>query len=268
MVHELSDHDFGRFQRFLFDKAGISLSPAKKALVVGRLARRLDERQLSGFGDYFDLLASGGEPAEVQIALDLLTTNETYFFREQKHFDVLRRQALQHPPGTGPFRVWSAASSTGEEAYSIAMVLEDCLGNGRWEVVGSDISTRVLAQAQRGHYAAPRTTRIPPEYLKRFCLRGVGEQEGTVLVQRSLRSRVRFFQANLNAALPSGFGMFDVIFLRNVLIYFNVETKRQVVARVLAQLKPGGVFFVGHSESLNGVNDTVRAEGPAIYRKE
>lgn len=266
-MRELSDQEFGRFQRFIFQTAGITLSPAKKALVAGRLTRRVDEWQLDSFGDYFNLLSSGDQPGEVQTAVDLLTTNETYFFREPKHFEVLRRSARERQPDGKPFRVWSAASSTGEEAYSIAMVLEDCLGTGRWEVVGSDISSRVLAQARRGHYDAARTTRIPAEFLKRFCLRGTGAQEGTVLVQRQLRSRVQFQHVNLNASVPTSLGTFDVVFLRNVLIYFSAETKRQVVARVLGLLKPGGYFFVGHSETLNGISEAVRATGPAIYRK-
>ena len=266
-MHDLTDQEFTRFQRFIFDAAGITLSPAKKALVAGRLAKRVQDCGLNGYAAYFSLLASGDQPAEVQTAVDLLTTNETYFFREPKHFEVLRKSATERPPDGKPFRAWSAASSTGEEAYSIAMVLEDCLGSGRWEVVGSDISTRVLAQARRGQYVASRTTNIPAAYLKRFCLRGVGEHEGTVLVQRQLRSHVRFHQVNLNNAVPGTFGTFDVVFLRNVLIYFSPETKRQVVARVLALLKPGGYFFVGHSETLNGISEAVRATGPAIYRR-
>jgi len=266
-MHDLTDQEFTRFQRFIFDAAGITLSPSKKALVAGRLARRVQDCGLGGFAAYFQLLASGDQPAEVQTAVDLLTTNETYFFREPKHFEALRKSATERPPDGKPFRVWSAASSTGEEAYSIAMVLEDCLGSGRWEVVGSDISTRVLAQARRGQYVASRATNIPAAYLKRFCLRGVGEHEGTLLVQRQLRSHVRFHQVNLNHAVPGTFGTFDVVFLRNVLIYFSPETKRQVVARVLSLLKPGGSFFVGHSESLNGISEAVRATGPAIYRR-
>jgi len=266
-VTDLTDQEFTRFQRFIFDAAGITLSPAKKALVAGRLAKRVQDCGLPGYAAYFSLLASGDQPAEVQTAVDLLTTNETYFFREPKHFEVLRKSAMERPADGKPFRVWSAASSTGEEAYSIAMVLEDCLGTGRWEVVGSDISTRVLAQARRGQYVVGRTSNIPAAYLKRFCLRGVGEHDGTVLVQRQLRSHVRFQQVNLNEAVPATFGMFDVVFLRNVLIYFSPETKRQVVARVLSLLKPGGYFFVGHSETLNGVSEAVRAAGPAIYRR-
>jgi len=162
--------------------------------------------------------------------------------------------------------VWSAASSSGEECYSIAMVLADCLGAKNWDVVGSDISKRVLQRARAGHYPLERTRHIPPAYLKRFCLRGTGEQDGTLLVERSLRNRVSFTQVNLNADLPN-LGLFDVIFLRNVMIYFNGDTKRQVVARVLAMLKPGGHFCIGHSESLNDINNSVQQLAPSIYLK-
>jgi chemotaxis protein methyltransferase CheR len=265
-VNPISDAEFGRFQRFIFEAAGITLSPGKKALVTGRLAKRLHARQLDSYGAYIELLARDDEAREAQTAVDLLTTNETYFFREPKHFDLLRRQAVEERSRNQPFRVWSAASSTGEEAYSIAMVLADCRDGRPFEVVGTDISTRVLEKARLGHYPVERTRQIPLAYLKRFCLRGQGEQEGTVLVERALRQRVRFLHANLNTALPD-LGSFDVVFLRNVMIYFNGETKREVVARVLAPLKPGGHLCIGHSESLNGINETVVQVAPSIYRK-
>ncbi|PWK34923.1 CheR family methyltransferase [Cupriavidus plantarum] len=261
----LSDQDFGNFQRFIFEAAGITLSPAKKALVCGRLAKRVHARQLDSYAAYFDLLRSRRDLKEVQAAVDLLTTNETYFFREPKHFDLLREVAAAHD-GTRPFRIWSAACSSGEEAYSMAMVLGDCMAGRAFEVIGTDISTRMLARARTGHYPDTRARLIPPTYLKRFCLRGQGEHEGTMLVDRSLRARVRFSHANLNDRLPD-VGMFDMVFLRNVMIYFNGATKRQVVARVLGQLRPGGHFCIGHSETLNDVSDAVEQLAPSVYRK-
>jgi chemotaxis protein methyltransferase CheR len=267
-VYAISDQEFAQFQRFIFDAAGITLSSAKKALVSGRLAKRLQQRQVDNYSDYFKLLSSGEAPGEMQIAVDLLTTNETYFFREPKHFELLRdlAQAARAAGRSTTFRVWSAASSSGEEAYSIAMVLADNLGNVPWEIVASDISTRVLERARHGHYPLERTTHIPASYLKRFCLKGIDSQHGTLLIERALRNKVQFRQVNLNTALPE-LGSFDVIFLRNVMIYFNGDTKRQVVARVLAQLRPGGHFLIGHSESLNDISDAVRVLSPSIYRK-
>ncbi|MES2127270.1 MAG: protein-glutamate O-methyltransferase CheR [Pseudomonadota bacterium] len=262
----LSDREFSQFQRFIFDAAGITMSTAKKALVSGRLSKRLHHHQLDSYGDYFNMVASGAAPEEASIAVDLLTTNETYFFREGKHFDMLRRVAGDAARSAQPFRVWSAASSSGEEAYSIAMVLADVLEERGWEVLGTDISTRVLARARQGHYPMERADLIPPHYLKRFCLKGQDKYAGTLLVERALRQRVTFEHANLNAPMPQ-VGMFDFVFLRNVMIYFNTETKRQVVARVLAQLKPGGILVIGHSETLNDISSAVVPVAPSIYRK-
>ncbi|MFA6262557.1 MAG: protein-glutamate O-methyltransferase CheR [Bacteroidia bacterium] len=265
-MNNITDAEFGRFQRFIFDAAGITLSPGKKALVCGRLSKRLQANNLSNYGAYFELLDSGRDAAEVQTAVDLLTTNETYFFREPKHFELLRELATAAAGRGQPFRVWSAASSTGEECYSIAMVLADVLGSAAWEVVGTDISTRVLQRARAGHYPMERARNVPPAYLKRFCLKGHGDQEGTLLVERALRNRVTFAHVNLNAELPR-LGQFDVVFLRNVMIYFNGDTKRQVVARVLSLLKPGGHFCIGHSETLNDISTAVAQVAPSIYRK-
>ncbi len=262
----LSDREFERFQRFIHQAAGIHLSPAKKALVSGRLARRLQHHGLAHYTDYLALLDRDADGAEAQTAVDLLTTNETYFFREGKHFDRLRALADEAPRGH-TFRVWSAACSSGEEPYSMAMVLADVRADRPWEIVGSDISTRVLQRARSGHYPLERARQVPPAYLKRFCLKGRDEQDGTLLVARALRERVKLLQVNLNAPLPAELGSFDVVFLRNVMIYFNPETKQQVVARVLGTLRRGGCFIVGHSESLNGMMDGVQQLSPSVYRK-
>lgn len=264
-VIPLSNQEFHQFQRFIFEQAGITMSDAKKALVSGRLAKRLQVYGCSSYGDYFRVIREGRNN-ELQMAIDLLTTNETYFFREPKHFDFLRDKVLPELPLNLPVRVWSAASSSGEEPYTIAMLLEDRLGSRPWEVFGSDISMRVLERAQSGHYVMERGRDIPRSYLSRYCLKGVGENDGTFLVARELRNRVRFAQVNLNKPLPE-VGQFDVIFLRNVMIYFNAETKRQVVARLLETLRSGGYFIISHSESLNGINETLRMIQPSIYRK-
>lgn len=262
----ITDQEFRQFQRFIYDAAGINLSSAKKALVVGRLAKRLAHYHVDSYGEYFRLLERADVPGEAQVVVDLLTTNETYFFREPKHFDLLREFARAARDQMRSLRVWSAASSTGEEAYSIAMVLADCMGDAPWEVFGSDVSTRVLQKARTGHYPMERATQIPQAYLKRYCLKGIDGQKGTLLIDRALRSRVQFAQVNLNAALPQ-LGTFDVIFLRNVMIYFDTETKRQVVTRVLSLLRQGGLFIIGHSETLSDVSDAVEGVTPSVYRK-
>ncbi|MYM21364.1 SAM-dependent methyltransferase [Duganella sp. FT135W] len=266
-VAMITDREFVQFQRFIYDAAGITMANGKQALVSGRLAKRLAHYQLDSYGDYLRLLESRAQPAELQMAVDLLTTNETYFFREPKHFALLRELAQEARDKNRTLRVWSAASSSGEEAYSISMVLADVIGeDAAWEVLGTDISTRVLQSARRGHYPMERASQMPPAYLKRFCLKGQGSEAGTMLIERGLRQRVQFQHLNLNAPLPK-VGTFDVIFLRNVMIYFNLETKRQVVARLLAQLRPGGYFLIGHSETLNDINDSMTAVAPSIYRK-
>lgn len=265
-VADLSDQEFAQFQKMIYDIAGISLADSKKSLVSGRLSNRVLQHGLGSYGEYFKFLMDANSQAELQAAVDLLTTNETYFFREAKHLEFLQEhiRAL-HRPGR-PFRVWSAASSSGEEAYSIAMLLADVLGEVPWEIVGSDISTRVLHKARQGHYPMARIDGIPRHYLHRFCLKGIGKQEGTFLVERALRERVKFHHINLNAALPA-LGEFDVIFLRNVLIYFDVPTKQRVIANLVPCMKNGGYFIVGHSESLNGISDALVLERPTIYRK-
>lgn len=260
----ITREEFDRIRHWIHEEAGIHISPQKRALVMGRLAARLRHHGLSTYGEYFRLLE--GDPAERQLAVDLLTTNETHFFREPRHFDFLRDTLLPaHRPGRA-FRAWSAASSTGEEPYSIAMTLAARLGEAPWDVLASDVSSRVLARARTGHYAMQRAKGIPEAYLRTFCLKGVREQDGTFLVEPSIRGRVQFAQLNLNEALPD-IGPFDVIFLRNVMIYFDQATKRQVAARVLERLRPGGHLLIGHSESLNGLTDAVRPVRPSIYRK-
>lgn len=260
----LNDTDFAHFQQMIFNIAGISMTPAKKDLVAGRLAKRLKYHGLDSYGAYFQLLSRQHE--EVQVAVDLLTTNETYFFREPKHFDFLRDRILPSHPRGQAFRVWSAACSSGEETYTLAMVMAGHLGEAAWEILGSDICTRVLDKARAGLYPMERLRGIPPAALRAFCLKGVGSQEGCFMVDPALRRRVRFAQINLNEHLPE-VGEFDVIFLRNVMIYFQAETKRQVVARLLAKLRPGGFFIVGHSESLNGLAQELETVAPSIYRK-
>ena len=262
----LTDTDFQRIQAFIHRHAGINLSPAKKALVSGRLLKRLRHRGLIGFGDYFRLVESGNEPAETQLAIDLLTTNETYFFRERKHFDFLRDRVLPKLTRQRLCRIWSAACSSGEEPYSIAMLLDDRLGGQPWELLASDLSSRVLATARAGHYPMTRGEQIPRDLFSRYCLKGVGRQEGSFLVDRKLRALVKFFSANLNQPLPQ-IGGFDVIFLRNVMIYFDAATKLQVVRRLTPQLNEGGYLFIGHSESLHGLDVDLKQVQPAIYQR-
>jgi len=262
----LKEQEFTQFRDLIYRLAGISMSPAKKPLVTSRLSKRLKHHGLNSYSEYYRLITAPHGKAEQQVAVDLLTTNETHFFREPKHFDFLRHRALAERRRGRSFRIWSAACSSGEEPYSIAMLLDEVLGSEPWELHASDLSTRVLEKARQGHYPAERISEIPKHYLNRYCLKGIGSQEGTLLIEKKLRERVKFTQHNLMDAAPK-LGELDIIFLRNVMIYFDQETKRQVVARLLPLLRPGGYFLVSHSETLNGVNEELHLVQPAVYRK-
>lgn len=234
-------------------------------MVASRLQRRLAHFGLYRYADYYDLVTSGSDPDEMQVLIDLLTTNETYFFREPAHFNFLKNSILSQRI-TAPFRVWSAACSSGEEVYSLAMILADALNGNAWEIMGSDLSSRVLQKAHTGHYSMERNEGIDIAHLKKYCLKGVNEQANTLLIDRELRSRVNFRQINLKQKLPD-IGQYDVIFLRNILIYFNRETKKEVVKRVTRQLKSGGYLFISHTENLMGTDHNLQSVNPSIYRK-
>jgi chemotaxis protein methyltransferase CheR len=263
---ELSDAEFAEVRALALRVSGISLNHSKKALVVSRWGRRLAHHGLRSFREYLDLLDSDRAGEERQISLDLLTTNETYFYREPQHFDFLRKEVVPAFEKGGNLRIWSAACSSGEEPYSIAMLLADLLPRGNWEVIGSDISSRVLESARVGLYDSMRARHIPAEYLRRFCLKGQGPHEGKILVEREIRDRVKFLLMNLNETLPK-LGQFDVLFLRNVMIYFSTETKAGILNRLAAQLRPGGLLLIGHCDTLHGVDHGLTIVKTSIYRK-
>jgi chemotaxis protein methyltransferase CheR len=262
----LNDDEFSQFSALIYRIAGISMSPAKKPLITSRLAKRLKQHQFASYGDYFRFITSVHGKEELQQAVDALTTNETHFFREPKHFDFLRQQVIPARQAGKVLRIWSAACSSGEEPYSIAMMLDELLASEPWEVVASDISTKILDKARSGLFPIARLPEIPKPYLNRYCLKGVGEHDGSLLIEKFLRDRVRFISHNLMEPAPR-LEPFDVIFLRNVMIYFDQDTKRQVVSRLMPLLRPGGYFLVGHSESLNGLTNSLQLVSPATYRK-
>lgn len=264
-MSELSQRSFNAVCEMFRSVSGIRLAPEKRPMVIGRLQKLALESGAATLDEYIDRVVAGNDPAQMVRVVDKLTTNETYFFREPQHFAFLE-QLLAQRRGGGEFRVWSAASSSGEEAYSIAMVLADKIGRRGWQIVGTDLSTSVLATARRGLYTMDRTEHMPPGYLKRFCLKGTDEYEGHLLIHKDLRANVRFESANLMQPLPD-IGVFDVVFLRNVMIYFDNEKKLEIVQRVLPLIKPGGYLFTGHSESLSTLNTGMRLLKPAIYAR-
>lgn len=263
---ELSNPEFELFRRFIHRTGGISLAPSKAALVSSRLSKRLRVLDLNSFEAYHSYITDEANASERQLAIDLLTTNETYFFREPEHFALMRDRIL---PGRTPgrtFRLWSAACSTGEEPYSLAMLLDDVIGPTGWEILASDLSASVLTRASSGRYELQAREKIPEPYLRRYCLRGTGEHEGTMMIKPALRAKLSFRQINLNEALPE-VGEFDVIFLRNVMIYFDDDTKRQVVDRLAATLRPGGHFIIGHSEVLDARTPALKKQRPSVFSR-
>lgn len=263
----ISDAEFAEVRALALRLTGIQLNGSKKALVVSRWGKRLAHHGFTSFRQYLDHLRTLGSAGELQTSIDLLTTNETYFFREPKHFEFLQREILPASTPERTLRIWSAACSSGEEPYSIAMLLSADLQHRNWEILGSDLSTRVLEAARLGRYDMERTRQIPPAYLRRFCLRGSGPQEGRLLIARPIRERVRFARVNLNEPLPE-LGRFDVIFLRNVLIYFDTATKTGILNRLASCLRPGGHLLIGHCDTLHGVEHPLRTVKTSIFRSD
>ncbi len=268
-MQDLSDSTFHDIAGLMHSAIGLSFSDSKKPLISSRLAGRIQRLGLSSFEDYLRLISQADDGGEFQVAVDMLTTNETYFFREPAHYELLERElARSKPPNLA---VWSAASSFGDEAYSTAMLLADMQLSGRigadWSILGTDISDRVLRSASQATYPEDRLRNVAPERLKRYCLRGTGESEGFVQINDKLTQKVSFGQLNLCQSVTE-VGPFDVIFLRNVLIYFDLATKRAVVDRVLTRLRPGGLFFIGTAEGRVACETPLKSLAPGAFRKE
>ena len=264
-----SDPEFQRIADLMYEAVGLSFSDTKKSLIHSRLAPRIQKMGFGSFADYVAILEDESQAAEFQMAVDLLTTNETYFFREPKHYELLQ-QELPGFANKSALSVWSAASSFGDEAYSTAMLMTDLQVAGRigpnWSILATDISHRVLLSAKEAVYPQDRLRAVSPERLRRYCLRGEGASDGQILLQDKVRERVQFGQLNLCKPFDN-MGPFDVIFLRNVLIYFDPATKVDVVDRVLTMLKPGGLFFLGTAEGRVPCKTPLQTVIPGAFRK-
>lgn len=264
-MKSLSPEAFRTIQEWLYQTAGILINAQKGSMVVSRLWRRIETLGLEDFDAYLAYAFGTGGAAERAEMLDRLTTNETYFFREPAHFARLKNQIIPSLKDR-PIKVWCAAASTGEEPYSLAMVLDDQLGGEGWQLVASDICGRALQQANSGLYRLDRLDLLPVDYLKRYCRRGTGDYQGMMMIDRNLRSRVRFEQHNLLNPWPET-GGFDVIFLRNVLIYFDQPTRQRVIDNLCKALRPGGWLITGHCESLAGIRMPLQQLAPSVYRE-
>lgn len=268
MNHSLSDATYKRITALMYSTVGLSFGESKKPLVTSRLARRLERLGIDSYEDYYKLISRPDDGGEFQMAVDLLTTNETYFFREPAHFDLLEKEIDRNRPRS--FDVWSAASSFGDEAYTVAMLLADLVQAGKlggeWSVLGTDISDRVLRSAAEGIFPEERLRNVTRERLRRYCMRGEAESAGMAMIQPKLRERVRFGQLNLLEPVDE-LPMFDAVFLRNVLIYFDGPTKSAVVDRVLTRLKPDGLFFIGTAEGRVPCKTRITPLAPGVFRK-
>ena len=259
----LSERDFATVRQLIAQYAGIKLSLQKRNMVYNRLQRRLRVRGLASFGEYLDLVQREGSD-EREAFVNALTTNLTAFFREPHHFDLLER-ARAHARRGASLRCWSSACSTGEEAWSIAMVLREaqCAGS----VLGTDIDTEVLRTAESGIYRMDRAAALAPERLRKHFLRGSGANEGLVSIRPELRQMVRFAQLNLQSPVWPAQERYDVIFCRNVVIYFEREVQKKLLARSAELLVPGGLLLVGHSESFPAAHAGFRSCGRTAYER-
>jgi chemotaxis protein methyltransferase CheR len=260
--------DFERVRELIYQRAGISLHEGKRAMVYSRLSRRLRETGHRSFGSYLQWLelASGANGAtEWQEFINCLTTNLTAFFREDHHFQALAED-VQGRRGA-PLRIWCNAASTGEEPYSIAMTVAEALGSTAIvQIVASDIDTKVLATAEAGVYAADARG-LSPERLRRHCLRGTGAKAGFIRIKPELARWIDFRVHNLMDARWSLGEPFDIVFCRNVMIYFDAATQRTVLERIHAVMKPRGLLYVGHSENFTESRDLFRLRGKTIYER-
>ncbi len=271
----LTRRDYERLGRFIQDYSGIKMPPNKITMVEGRLRRRLRATGYDNFADYCHyLFEENGLENEAVHLIDAVTTNKTEFFREPDHFRLLIQQVLPallgQRHGTAPLRFWSAAASTGAEAYTVAMVLSEARENWpqlRASILATDICTEVLQSAVLGIYPENMAAQIPADFRRRYVMQAKDRRSGAIRLVPELRGQVQFARLNLmDQTYPVGKDQ-DVIFCRNILIYFDKETQLAVLTRLCDHLRPGGYLFMGHSETLAGFNLPLRQVGPTVFQR-
>lgn len=263
----LSDAIFHRIAGLIFERTGIHLDDSRKKMLESRLRRVLRARQLTSFEAYWRRLQEQATDEEILDLINAVSTNTTHFFREEGHFQFLRDTWKTQIGLTNPIRVWCAASSSGEEPYSIAITIRDALPGRDLKMLASDIDTNMLKAAKRGIYKLEAVADIPLHLKKKFLLKGKGANSHLVQVKKELRDKIEFKKINLIEPYPLK-EPFDLIFCRNVMIYFITETKRDIVERMVPLLKPGGYLIIGMAETLKGVTDKLKYVAPAVYRRE
>ncbi|MGF1694613.1 protein-glutamate O-methyltransferase CheR [Vibrio kyushuensis] len=264
MAKVMSDEQFVQIQKLVEAYTGIHLASHKRSMVENRLQARLATNQCDSFNQYLSSLADHSEEGEFWQFIDKMTTHETSFFREEYQFEALCR-LLPSLCETRQIKVWSAACSTGEEAYTLAMVLQNVVGSGRWSLLGTDISELAIEQAKRCQYDLSLAEKIPSHYRRAYCLKGVGSFSDHFTLIKALRNFCHFQSHNLLQS--KGHNLYDIIFLRNILIYFPTETQLLIVNNILSALKVSGFLFLGHSENVLRDNPNVELIDNCIYRK-
>ncbi|MBV5293129.1 MAG: methyltransferase domain-containing protein [Curvibacter lanceolatus] len=261
-----TDADFSRVQWLIYQRAGINLHDGKHAMVYSRLSRRLRETGHTSFRDYLSWLETHDGP-EWQEFVNALTTNLTAFFREQHHFEIFAAHLKSRPAGS-PWKVWCNAASTGEEPYSIVMTAFETLGNNApFKLTASDIDSKVLASAAQGVYRLDNLKGLTQDRLQRFFMRGKDSNAGLIRVKPELRKAIEFLSVNLIRDDWPFKEPFDVVFCRNVMIYFDAPTQRKVLERIHRVLKPGGMLFVGHAENFSESRDLFTLRGKTVYER-
>jgi chemotaxis protein methyltransferase CheR len=265
----LQDKDFERIRQMVYQFCGVDLT-GKQVLVGTRLGKKVRDLGFASFGQYCEHVRQNPSGVAFTGMIDSLTTNHTSFFREEQHFQLLRKVIVPEIPRPSPIVIWSAACSSGEEPYTIAFSLVDVLGAEAFErtsILATDISTRVLERAQLGMYPTSRLDGLKLNVRRDCLLKGTGKYADQCLVKREVKALIEFRQFNLLDDCSS-LGPFHVIFCRNVMIYFDQQTQQSVVNSLASRLLPGGYLLIGHSESLNGINHPLQYISPATYRKK
>lgn len=268
-LRPLTPSEFEQFRKLAYEQFGLDLRAGKEQLVSSRLSKRMRELGIHSYKDYYRHVVEDHTGEALAGLIDALTTNHTSFFREMAHFEFMRQTIIPALANRDHISIWSGASSTGEEPYSIAFYLLQELGFQalpRIRILATDISRRVLAAAQRGVYAAERFREVPPDRLKAFLQKSTIDGKDTFQVRKEIRDIVTVRRLNLMHSFDAQ-GKFPVIFCRNVMIYFDRQTQQDLVCRLSACLEPGGYLFIGHAESLNGLSIPLSYVRPAIYRK-
>lgn len=269
----MRDETFATFKEFIETNLGIKIPPTKRVMLDARLAKRMRALKMNSYEEYCEYVFSdNGFTGEVQQLIDVVTTNETDFFRENQHFEYLKNTVLPEllrEKNNYELNVWSVAASTGQEAYTLAMVIEDFMklkSRFRYRILGTDVSETVLRVAQSGIYTEHQAAKLPNRYKTAYCLRSKDPEKKTIRIKPEIRENVLFRKLNLMDSSYPITKKYNIIFCRNVFIYFDRPTQRKVIERIYSHLQPGGYLFMGHSENLGTIDLPLKSVSSAVYK--